>query len=44
MITAFFLIVFASLVSFGVGFLCGVQNANSSKVAKAKSIVEEIRK
>lgn len=32
------------LIAFAGGFYAGIKNANSSKVAKAKSIIDEIKK
>ena len=37
-------LIIVSTLTFIAGFVAGVKNAGSSKVAKAKSIVEEIRK
>lgn len=34
----------ALIVGFGLGFYVALKNADSSKVAKAKSIIDEIRK
>ncbi len=32
------------ITAFAAGFYAGIKNANSSKVAKAKSIIDEIKK
>lgn len=37
-------IIISTLVGFGVGFYAGIKNANSSKVNKAKDIVDLINK
>lgn len=34
----------ALFIGFGLGFYAAIKNADSSKVAKAKSIIDEIRK
>jgi hypothetical protein len=42
--TTLFLIILSAGFGFGAGFLSGLKNAKSSKVEKAKTIIDAIRK
>jgi len=42
--TTLFLLVLATALGFGAGFLAGLKNAKSSKVEKAKDILDAIKK
>lgn len=44
MITCFILITLAAIAGFAAGFVAGVKNAASGKVAKAKAIVDTLKR
>lgn len=42
--TTLFLLILSTAIGFAAGFLAGLKNAKSSKVEKAKDILDAIRK